>query len=194
MTTRKEDRRVRRTREMLHEAFLDLMIEKGYDDITVQDVIDRANVGRSTFYSHFADKEQLLIEANARTREFLRQQGLSRGTPEASGEPRFGFSLAMLEHAQSHKRIYRASVGKKGGTFVLQQMQRTITDLAHDEVAGLFPDLAALPVPTDVVVAFVANTFSTILVWWLDQNTPGSALDVDQIFHRLVFSGLGSLR
>lgn len=69
-----------------------------------------------------------------------------------------------------------------------------ITDLARDEIAGLFPVSASLPIPQDVVTAFVVNTFSTLLIWWLEQNTPGPASEVDRIFHQLVFSGLSALR
>ena len=54
------DRRVRRTRKLLHDAFLELVIEKGYEKITIQDILDRADVGRSTFYVHYRDKEALL--------------------------------------------------------------------------------------------------------------------------------------
>src|SRR6202012_5392571 len=54
------DRRVRRTRDLLHRALLDLIAEKGYPHITVQDILDRADVGRSTFYTHYRDKEDLL--------------------------------------------------------------------------------------------------------------------------------------
>jgi AcrR family transcriptional regulator len=61
------DRRVRRTRQALQDALFTLMTEKGYDAVTVQDTIDRADVGRSTFHSHYADKDELL-------------QGVSRGS------------------------------------------------------------------------------------------------------------------
>ncbi|WP_412537769.1 helix-turn-helix domain-containing protein [Longispora sp. K20-0274] len=53
------DRRVRRTRLALRHALVELMVDKGYDAVTVQDIIDRADVGRSTFYAHFTDKEHL---------------------------------------------------------------------------------------------------------------------------------------
>ena len=55
-----KDRRIVRTRKLLHESLLALMIEKGYEAVTIQHIIDRANVGRSTFYSHFLDKQDLL--------------------------------------------------------------------------------------------------------------------------------------
>src|SRR6185295_12848109 len=58
---KKTDARVRRTRDALGGALVELMHEKPFDTITVQDVLDRAHVGRSTFYSHFSDKDDLLM-------------------------------------------------------------------------------------------------------------------------------------
>src|SRR5215211_53883 len=64
--TEKEDRRSKRTRQLVSSALVDLMLEKQFDAITVQDILDRANVGRSTFYAHYTDKEDLLISEIAR--------------------------------------------------------------------------------------------------------------------------------
>ncbi len=194
VVAKKEDRRVQRTRNMLFEAFLDLMMEKGYDAITVQDIIDRANVGRSTFYSHFADKEQLLLGSFGQLSEFLKLQRVNYPIPEVSGEYRFGFSLAMLQHVQSHKRIYKATVGKKGGAIVLQHMQRMLADLTRDEIAAFLPYSTSLPIPQDVAVDFVVNTFLTLLTWWMERNMPCSAAEMDRIFHRLTLSGLSALQ
>src|SRR5215470_20414517 len=58
---KKIDARVRRTRDALGDALVELMQEKPFDTITVQDVLDRAQVGRSTFYSHYSDKDDLLM-------------------------------------------------------------------------------------------------------------------------------------
>ncbi|KYF89640.1 TetR family transcriptional regulator [Sorangium cellulosum] len=55
------DRRVQKTRKLLSDALVSLILEKGYDEVSIQDIIDRANVGRSTFYSHYENKEQLLL-------------------------------------------------------------------------------------------------------------------------------------
>jgi AcrR family transcriptional regulator len=54
------DRRVAKTKAAICQALNDLMLEKKYANITIQDIIDRANVGRTTFYSHFMDKDELL--------------------------------------------------------------------------------------------------------------------------------------
>lgn len=191
---KKEDRRVQRTRNMLYDALLDLMIEKGYEAITVQDIIDRANVGRSTFYSHFFDKEQLLLGSIGQLREFLKQQSANRSLSDVSGEYQFGFSLAMLQHVQSHIRIYKATVGKKGGALVLQHIQHMLADLVRDEIAMFLPYSASSPIPQDVMTDFVVNTFLTLLTWWVDRNMPCPAADMDRIFHKLTLSGLNALQ
>lgn len=193
MPDKKEDRRVQRTRNLLHEALLDLMIEKGYDAITIQDIIDRANVGRSTFYTHFPDKEQLLLSSIGQLREFLKEQRTLRTAPVEPGEVRFGFSLPMLQHVQSHKRIYRATVGKQSGGLILHHMQRMLTELVRDEVEAMMPNPGALPIPPEIATDFVVNTFLSLLTWWMDRNMPCSANELDKIFHRLALFGIGTL-
>jgi AcrR family transcriptional regulator len=190
---KKVDRRIQRTQNMLIDAFLDLMIEKGYDAITVQDIIDRADVGRSTFYAHFTDKEQLFLSSLDQLRDFLKEQSLKRIDSTEDGKYQFGFSLAMLQHVQSNKLIFKATVRKKGGAMVQQHMQRMLFDLVQQEMSVLLPYTASLSVPQEVVVQFVVNTFYVLLSWWVEENTPCSAVEVDRIFHQLTLSGLGGL-
>ncbi len=71
MRNTKGDRRSQRTRQLLSTALIEVMLEKRYDEITVQDIIDRANVGRSTFYAHFLDKEDLLVSQVTRVLDAL---------------------------------------------------------------------------------------------------------------------------
>ncbi|HEX3046156.1 MAG TPA: helix-turn-helix domain-containing protein [Bacillota bacterium] len=195
MDAKKEDRRVQRTRNMLMDAFIDLMIQKGYEAITVQDVIDRANVGRSTFYSHFADKEQLLVASINQLGDFLKEQSRNRSLPEgAQKEYQFGFSLAMLQHVQSAKRIFKATMGEKGGSFVLSHMRRMLADLTRDEIQALLPPAATLSIPQEVLIDFILNTLLILLTWWLENDTPCSAAEVDRMFHQLILNGLSSFR
>src|SRR5213593_1902268 len=123
MVKRATDRRVQRTRQLLQDALISMMIEQGYEATTVQDIIDRANVGRATFYAHFADKETLLTSRLEDLRALLvrrqREVLASLGDATARG---FGFSLALLEHARSHLALYQAIVGRQSGAVVLQRI------------------------------------------------------------------------
>src|SRR4051812_43769240 len=74
MRNTKADRRSERTRQLIGTALIEVMLAKGYDEITVQDILDRANVGRSTFYAHFLDKEDLLVSQLTRVLDELIQQ------------------------------------------------------------------------------------------------------------------------
>ncbi|NJJ39296.1 TetR/AcrR family transcriptional regulator [Paenibacillus apii] len=191
---KKEDRRVQRTRSMLHDALIDLIIEKGYEAITVQDIIDRANVGRSTFYSHFLDKEQLLLSSLGELSKFLKEQRELHAVPLSEEEFRFGYSLAMLQHVQSHRRIYKAVAGKQSGAVVLHHMQQMLAELAREDVERLFPDTDSVTIPKEIAIDFVVNTFLTMITWWMDRNMPCSAHEVDRMYHRLTLSGIHSFR
>src|ERR1700712_4163718 len=106
----KADRRSQRTRQMLSAALVALMLEKRYDEITVQDIIDQANVGRSTFYAHCLDKDDLLISDFTRVLDMVSQH-MRQFTPDVQGTLP---SLALFfEHVQAHYHLYKALV--RGG-------------------------------------------------------------------------------
>src|SRR5262245_23906227 len=108
ISDKRTDRRVERTRQSLSEALILLIREKGYEALTVQDIIDRANVGRSTFYAHFGDKDDLLVNGLQALRASLEQhqrRALSGATP--AEERGFGFSQALFEHANEQRDAFR---------------------------------------------------------------------------------------
>jgi AcrR family transcriptional regulator len=114
-TAQKIDRRVARTRGMVHQALLSLILEKGYEAISVEDICERANVGRSTFYAHFTGKDDLKRSGLEHLRrELLERHRSASASMPVSARP-LGFSLAMFEHARDHMHLYRALVGSKGG-------------------------------------------------------------------------------
>src|SRR5215207_10196482 len=82
------DRRVRRTQELLRGALMALIMEKGYDRITVQDILDEADVGRSTFYAHYRDKEDLLLSGFDDIRTALAEEAHPSGA-QAGGKADF---------------------------------------------------------------------------------------------------------
>src|SRR5260370_42236283 len=105
-------RRVQGTRRLQPRALMSIIVEKKYESITVQEILDRADVGRSTFYMHFQDKDELLFSGFQYLQSFLESvQEASTTVPGKSYEIIIGFSLAMFEHAHEHPRVNRALLG-----------------------------------------------------------------------------------
>lgn len=173
---------MQRTRQLLQDALIALMIEKGYEATTVQDIIDRANVGRATFYAHFADKQTLL----ASRLEDLRTLLLASQRSASS----LGYSLAMLEHAHGHRQLYAAILGRASGAIVLQRIHRMIADLAALDLKATGDKLT--PDQRILAAEFIAGAFMAVLTWWLDRGTTLSPQEVDDIFRRLVTGGLAA--
>lgn len=191
MAVNAHDRRVRRTRKSLHDALMELMLEKGYEAVTVQDLIDRADVGRSTFYAHFRDKDELLSSAVDQLRQSLvdRAPTVPDGQSPVSANV-LAFSLPMLKHAQANHRLYQALVVKGGAAMVERLALPMLNRLVVDEIEAFAPTDAPLSVQFDVVVVYVVNTFMALLKWWLEHGMPCSAEDMDRVFRNLVRPGL----
>jgi AcrR family transcriptional regulator len=187
MAVKTPDRRVQRTRKLLQDALIALVLEKGYEAVTVQDIIDRANVGRSTFYAHFLDKQQLFLSGFEQLRDALAQQ---QAIIAASGAYKLSFSLGMFEHVQDYLRVYRALVGKQSGAIVVQHMQQMITDLVRDELAALAPHDDDAPIPREIVVQYTVSAFLGLLIWWADHEGPYPAAQMDAMFQQLTLPGV----
>ncbi len=183
MRKRGVDRRVQRTRALLQDSLIALIMEKGYEAATVQDIIDRANVGRATFYAHFADKETLLSSRLEDLRHLLLER--QRQTPA------LGFSLAMLEHAYAHLRLYQAIIGHDSGAFVLQRIHRTIAELAAKDVHAL--GFRGTTEERALAAEYIGGAFMAVLTWWLDHGAKQPPQEVDNTFRRLILKGLKEL-
>jgi len=167
----KEDRRVGRTRKLLEDALHDLILKKGYEAVTVQDIIDRANVGRSTFYAHYTDKQQLLFSHFGELEAHLaEQQRLVRAKSTEPVERVFGFSLAMFQHANEYRRLWAMVVGKQTGAAIVRQIQSIIEKIVGREIATLAPRGSATAVPPAVITQHVVNAMLGLLTWWLDEG------------------------
>jgi AcrR family transcriptional regulator len=177
MPSRPTDRRVQRTRKLLQDALIAMIVEKGYEATTVQDIIDKANVGRATFYAHFADKQTLLTSRLEDLRvSLLQQQEQSPGN--------LAYSLAMLEHAREHLPVYKAIVGRESGALVVQRLHQMIADLASLEITTRVAD------QRELAAQYVAGAFMAVLRWWLDRGAKRSPQDVNEVFRRLLMRGL----
>lgn len=189
MTQERPDRRVTRTRRALHEALIGLILEKGYDAITIGDIVDRADVGRSTFYAHFVDKDALLL-GGFEALPTLRVDR-PRGSAGGSGEALFEFSLEMFRHADDERRLFRALVGQRSGALVQRQLDRMLSDLVRADLEQLGPAVGA-DRALEVVVRFVVSAYMGLLTWWLEQSTTTTPEEMDQAFRTLALPGVAA--
>lgn len=185
------DRRVIRTRGVLQHALTSLILKKGYEAITIQNICDEANVGRSTFYAHYTSKDDLKRKGFEHLRKELVDR--QREAQAASGDVNdrsLSFSLTMFEHARDHIDLYRALIGGRGGTVSLGQIRQILSDLVRNELAATDGKNAADNVPRELVVQYVVGAFMAVMTWWLDGGAKLSPKRIDAMFRRLAAEGI----
>lgn len=182
------DARVRRTRDALGDALVALMQEKPFDTITVQDVLDRAKVGRSTFYAHYSDKDDLLMSDAEEFFEAISMMLSVRGDQSDRVFPVREF----FSHITEAKQFVDALVSS--GKF------HDNLELAHGLFArGIERRLSELPRGRKIsaderpAIAFAhAGALLSLLQWWIDRGMRQPPQEMDQLFHKMVWKGVGS--
>jgi AcrR family transcriptional regulator len=182
----KTDRRVERTTHALSAALVELMLERHFDAITVQDVLDRAGVGRATFYSHFRNKHDLLLADYERVLELFE----ARLAADTTHPPRLVPVTELLHHLDDVRRLLHA-LRESGRMELLWELgaahfARTIA--RRLELLG--PRPGASPVPTVVAARFCAGALMELLKWWLDRDARPTPEQMDAIYHDLVWKAL----
>src|SRR6267378_2206115 len=187
------DRRIPRTRAMLQHALTSLILKKGYEAITTQDICDEANVSRSTFYAHYTSKDDLKRRGFEHLRnELVDRQREALATPGDIKDRSLGFSLTMFEHARDHIDLYRALVGTRGGTVSLGQIRQILSDLVRNEFATIGKN-SADSIPRELIVQYVVGAYMAVLTWWLDGGAKMPPKRIDAMFRRLATEGITPL-
>jgi AcrR family transcriptional regulator len=183
------DRRVRRTRDLLRRALIALILEKGYDRITVQDIIDRADVGRSTFYAHYTDKEDLLLsgleELAGAFEEHMERHFAGRAEPNPV--------LAAFQHADRQRDLYRALAGKRGAEVMRAGLRDRIKEVIVRRMPEFLPHQDGA-LPDEVMLEFLLTSLLGLLVWWLENDVPYSAEQMADMYMRLAVPGVQAAR
>ncbi len=191
MAKKQIDRRVARTRALLQQAHMSLILKKDYEAITVDEICDAANVGRSTFYAHYTSKDDLRRSGLENLRRLLVER--QKDALTATGDIRdrsLGFSLTMFEHARDHLDLYRALVGGRGGAIALGTIRRILSDLIRNELAATADKKSADAIPREFVVQYVAGAFMAVMTWWLDGGARLPPQQVDAMFRGLAIDGI----
>lgn len=191
MKEKKEDRRISRTRRLMHEALMSLIVEQGYEKITVQDILDRADVGRSTFYAHYRDKDELLLSSFEHLRTMFEQQQQALLESRRTGsDPDFNFILELFRCTGEHQQLYKAIAGKQIGEMILKYLHRYLSSLLREPLTQLMKTRESPPVPIEITTHYLVSSLLSLMTWWLDNNKPHSPEKMDEIFRTLTTPGI----
>jgi len=188
-----QDRRVQRTQQSIRRALFELIRERGFEALSVQDIIDRANVARATFYTHFQSKDDLLLSGFEELRASLKErQRIALAEGRNLDETMLAFSREMFAHADEHRALFRAMVGKKSGAHVQRRIHQLLLDLVRDDVKALAVRERSASGPSEALVQFLAGSFFGLLIWWLNAKAQLSVEEVDRLFRRLALAAVKS--
>ncbi len=178
------DRRVRRTQKLLGDALIALALEKEFDEITIQEITDRADIGYRTFYRHYSDKDELLKDVLSTVMIEMR---------ELMGPPPIEFFIdpnvqsadlpgaaILFRHVQDNSDLYRVLL------FSDRTLVQPLKDFAIQEFMATFGVLPEPNIPYDIMVNHMVSALISILRWWLENNMAISPEDMGEYTFRLV--------
>ena len=187
----KEDRRTRRTRQLLREALLSLLKEKRFVDISVQDIIERADVARSTFYVHYIDKDDLLVGKWGVFASKLGHQAAIMMHEEHTSESIFP-TRGWFQHIQAQNDILKLIAKDSAIELAMETLHGILQVDVQRKVGKHLQDNDSIP--DSVVMEYMANALMTLIKWWVkhDMNYPPERMD--EMFQKLVMPGVLSIR
>jgi hypothetical protein len=175
---KKIDPRVLRTRQFLQDALISLIMEKGFDNVQIQEITERAGLNRSTFYLHYRDKNDLLVKNMSYTLEQLDQtvdipptvdDGLL--TTDVMVKP----LISVFDHFAEYADFYHVMLSEVGVPSVINEMQHYIEQVALRWLKILKPSEKHPVVDTDLIIKFVSTACIGVVKWWLNNDLPYSS-------------------
>jgi AcrR family transcriptional regulator len=181
------DRRIQRTQQMLSNALFTLIVERGYDAITVQDVTECANIGRATFYLHYHDKEQLLEGSLLNLFDDL--------TKDVELTPNFSatyqsLSIRVFQHIAERHELYRALFKEGGPPFIIVRMHKWLAALIQYRVLKPRIEQSIHDVDAGLLAMHCAGSLLALIIWWLDHDLAPAAEQLGYLFWQLIAPGI----
>lgn len=184
MSDKKADRRVERTRNALKISLVTLMNEMSYDAITIQEIADHANIGRTTFYLHYQSKDDLLLDHYAglldslQIGEWSRDELLSK--KEATG------LITYLDLLAQHQKFYYVIIEAKHAEQIEQKMQQQLVDNLTNSLKIAFPDQTSR-LPLDILCHYIAGAQLALIKWWMTTRTDYTSKHIAHMIQRLQY-------
>jgi len=190
MEHNKEDRRTRRTRQLLRDALLVLLKAKRYEDISVQDIIERADVARSTFYMHYIDKDDLLVGKWGVFASNLGHHTELMAHEEKDTSSMFSTRI-WFHHIQAQEPILKIIARDSAMDLAMKTLHGILRNDIQAKLQKYLPENGSAP--SSLVIDYMASSLMTMIKWWVKNDMPHSPQRMDEIFQGLVTPGVRSM-
>jgi AcrR family transcriptional regulator len=180
------ERRKQRTRRLLMQTAGELILEKGYDNVTIQDITERADVGRGTFYIHFEDKEHLVWEMLREHSEAVVMKTDAALEHESFPRREYLSWLMFFEMAAETRDFSNAVMNGKGSWFLYRQLVKYVTDL-HESNLTEQRYSVDLELPPAIVAHFVTGALLHVVNWWLETPNDYTPEQMADMFYEMIY-------
>ncbi len=183
----RHERRRLQTRRQLIETTMNLILEKGYDAILIQDITDRADLGRGTFYIHFKDKEEVVWTAFRELFQTLEQEAHRRLDRNLPGVEYYGL-LNIFHHAEKNRDLYRVMLGGKGSSMLTTRAQDFLAEAFLYDIRNAPPPAAVdFNIPPEIEAQMLTGMISRLLFWWLETANDYTAEQMATMTYRVLY-------
>ena len=182
MDEEKADRRVQRTRQLLRQAIMELVEERGFDAVTIQDITDRANLGRTTFYTHYQSKEDLFLDCHHEMVHHMIEGFFV--SDDLLNENGYAGLAIHLGHIRENRALYYDIMRGSGSEVINRGLMNQLAIHIENSLKAHF-DEAVSSIPFDVLAHYIAGAQMSLANWWIENRAPYSAEDIARMLYRL---------
>jgi AcrR family transcriptional regulator len=182
---------VQKTRRLLQDALVDLVSEKGFESVTIKEILDKANVGRSTFYLHFQDKHELLHSCFEELGKLFKQNNMFffEGNKKLRDNNSADFLLNMFRFVGRNQRLFKALLGRHG----IAMFNHPVYDYLFDYILEVIILSKSCDnqnsLQTEIAAHYFTSAFIGTLRWWVDEDMPCTAEEMEKLVKQLSVTG-----
>jgi AcrR family transcriptional regulator len=177
---KQDDRRVQRTRDLLRRALMELIREKDYDSVTVQDIVDRANVGRATFYLHFQSKDDLFLRSHLIDMDYP-YDGILTKDELLGAEPTRSL-VEIFRYVRDNRSMFMVIANSKDATIIMKHIRAVQVDHLETSLRNAFPETQPT-VDLHTLANYLAGARFSLMTWWVETRSPQSPEEIAKLCH-----------
>jgi len=174
-----QDRRVRRTQQLLARALIALTLEKGYEAVTIRDITERADIGYATFFRHYRDKDELLEDVL----DVVLAELIDLLCPAKPDDPA-AIGVLLFRHVQEQSEVVRVLLES-------HTLLPRLIEVATQNIVSNHTPSTNSAVPLEIAAHHIVTSTISLIQWWLDHQMPYSPERMGMIYHELIMRPTG---